>query len=133
MTTINEIMKILNNNDASHWLQMHTIPVLTPADNLIMDPIIHLRGNNKVSLHYHFWDHMNKDFPKDKIKKAIEEKDFETFSTLLTEWEYKDGIPYLPDELWVVPEGLEDSYGRLLGVWTKEIFELIDFVECEGG
>lgn len=133
MTTIRNLMQILDTHGSLEWLHIETLPRINDENTLIIEPMEPLYADDEITLHYFYWHHLNENFPKNTVYKAIETKDFKTFKELYDEWEYKDDTPYMSGLILIHLNRSDEYIGELSGIWLKEIFDLIDEAEYECG
>ena len=76
---------------------------------------------------YYFYHHLNPNFPKNEICKAIHKKDFKTFKKYYDEWSKKD-ILYLPSTAFVTAAG---NYEHSVYASILDEFNFNQITHCE--
>ena len=132
MKTIKQLFEILQKHNKTNLLHIESKVEL--KDGVItLVPLRPIHENTKISYLYYFYHHCNEEFPSSRVLKAIQEKDFYTFTAIYNEWEFNSNLNYLPNHLILFDETTEEVIGRVSGIWLKDIFELIDSADCECG
>ena len=132
MTTVKQLFEILQKHNRLDLLAIDTT-VTIENGKLVPKPRVTIDENDKISFQYYFWYHLDREFPKSKVLKAIEEKDFAAFCAIYNDWYFKHNLTYMPDYIHIFDEDKDESIGAVSGIWLKDIFELIDFAEYECG
>ena len=83
-----------------------------------------------ISITYYYYYHLNPDFPKEEIKKAINSHDYTTFMKFYNQWK-NDDLYYLPDVAFIYDE--IDDKGGYLNILDEQNFNLITDCEYECG
>lgn len=83
----------------------------------------------EVELHYHFWHHMNDEFPADEIQNALDNHEFAAFKKYYMYWT----ADYLPCEVWIIYRDEHVGNCFLHCDYMEELFNNITFAEYECG
>ena len=130
MITVEQLFELLKKSNNMKLLYIESN--ISIEDNLVkLTPWQVINKDDVVSFNYYFYHHLNKEFPRKTILEAIENKDFNTFIQFYHDWDFKDSLVYLPDDISLFCN--EEFIGSLSGIWRKDIFELIDSADYECG
>lgn len=132
MVKVKQLFEILQKHKRMDLLQLEATPTLIDG-KVAFSSTEPIDENDELTCSYYCFHHLNNEFPQSKVLKAIEEKDFQTFERIYNDWEYCSNLCYLPMHLCLTNETNGEPIGYVNGVWLQDIFDLIDFAECECG
>lgn len=132
MTAVKQLFEILQKHNRMDLLHFDVNTKLVDG-KVVFSSDEPIEENDMLTCNYYFYYHLDPEFPKSNILRAIEEKDFETFRPIYDEWEYSHNLCYLPSHVCLTNETKDTPIGSVDGIWLKDIFELIDFAEYECG
>lgn len=132
MTTVKQLFDILQKQNRLNLLSIDSNIVLDSGFVKLI-PKCEISEDDEIAFNYCFYHHLDPEFPRSKIIRAIEDKDFATFCGIYNEWSFVNDLVYLPDLIYIYNVTKDDCVGAVSGIWLKEIFNLIDSADYECG